>query len=108
MKEWTINHSPEEVMSLMQAAGVAAGVVETGEDMMEHDPQLQHRHFFQELDHPEIGKHRVRGHSFVLSKSPYEVRRSPLLGEHNEYLLKEILGMSDEEVAELVIEGVLE
>jgi len=44
----------------------------------------------------------------VLSKASYEPRRAPLLGEHNEYALKEILGMSDEEIAELVIEGVIE
>ncbi|MBA7623749.1 Formyl-CoA:oxalate CoA-transferase [subsurface metagenome] len=108
VEEWTINHSPEEVMSMMQTAGVAAGVVETGEDLLEHDPQLKHRHFFWELDHPEIGKYRARGPAFVLSKCPCELWRAPLLGEHNEYALKEILGMSDEEIAELVIEGVLE
>ncbi len=108
VEEWTINRSAEEVMSLMQAAGVAAGVVETGEDLLEHDPQLKHRHFFQELDHPEIGTHRARCPAFVLSKAPCELRRAPLLGEHSEYLLKETLGMSDEEIAELVIEGVVE
>ncbi len=108
VEEWTINRSPEEVMSLMQAAGVAAGVVQTGEDLLVRDPQLKHRHFFWEFDHPEIGKHRIGGLSFMLSKSPFEVRRAPLLGEHNEYLLKEILGMSDEEIVELVIEGVSE
>ena len=95
-------------MALMQAAGVAAGLVETGEDMMENDPQLKHRHFFRKLDHPEIGEHRIGGTSFLLSKAPYELRRAPVLGEHNEYALKEILGMSDDEVAELVIKGALE
>ncbi|MFC1978246.1 CoA transferase, partial [Chloroflexota bacterium] len=108
VEEWTIDYSAEEVMSMMQAAGVAAGVVETGEDLLEHDPQLRHRHFFWELDHPEIGKYRAAGPAFVLSKSPREVRRAPLLGEHSEYVLKELLGTSDEEIAELVIEGVLE
>ncbi len=108
VEEWTITHSAEEVMSLMQAAGVAAGVVETGEDLLEHDPQLKHRRFFQELDHPEIGKHYARGPAFVLSKCPCELQRAPLLGEHCEYVLKEILGMSDDEIAELVIEEVLE
>jgi len=44
----------------------------------------------------------------MLSKVPCELRRAPLLGEHNEYALKEILGMSDEEIAELVVEGVIE
>ena len=92
----------------MQAAGVADGLVATGEDLLEHDPQLKHRRFFQELDHPEIGKHYARGPAFVLSKCPCELQRAPLLGEHCEYVLKEILGMSDDEIAELVIEEVLE
>ena len=108
LEEWTINRPAEEVMHLMQAVGVAAGVLQNGEELMEHDPQLKHRHLFWELEHPEVGKYRARGTSFVLSKSPTELRRAPLLGEHNEYALKEILGMSDEEVAELVIEGVVE
>ena len=106
--QWTINRSAKEVMTMMQAAGVAAGVVQTGEDLHEHDPQLRHRRFFREFEHPQIGKCRVRGPSFVLSKSPYELRPAPLLGEHNEYALKELLGMSDEEIAELVIERVIE
>jgi crotonobetainyl-CoA:carnitine CoA-transferase CaiB-like acyl-CoA transferase len=105
---WTIDHSPEEVMSIMQAAGVGAGVLQTGEDLLEHDPQLRHRHFFWEFDHPETGKYRASGPCFVLSKSACELRRAPLLGEHNEYVLKEILRMSDEEIAELVVEGVIE
>jgi benzylsuccinate CoA-transferase BbsF subunit len=108
VEEWTINHPPEEVMNLMQAAGVAAGIVATGEDMLEYDPQLKHRHFFWELDHPEIGKYRAAGPAFVLSKSHREVRSAPLLGEHSEYVLKEILGIADDEIAELVMEGILE
>jgi len=105
---WTIGHTAEEVMTLMQAVGVAAGVVETGEDVLDRDPQLKHRHSFWELDHPEIGKYRAAGPSFLLSKSPYKIRRAPLLGEHNEYALKKVLGMSDEEIAELIMEGVVE
>ncbi len=109
VKEWTINHSAEEVMSMMQAAGVAAGVLETCEDIMEHDPHLRHRHYFREVDHPVVGKYRAHGNAFALSKIPTtEIRHAPLMGEHNEYALKELLGMSDDEIAELVIEGVLE
>ncbi len=107
VEEWTINHSPEEVMSMMQAAGVAAGVVQTNVDLVEHDPQLKHLHFYWELDHPEVGKHHVAAPAFVLSKSPCEVRRAPLLGEDNEYALKDILGLSDDEIAQLVIEEVI-
>ncbi len=108
VNEWTIDHTAEEVMGLMQAAGVAAGVVETTEDLIEHDPQLKHRHFHWKLEHPEIGDYVAPGPSFVLSKSPCELKRAPLLGEHNEYALKEILGMSDDEIAELVMDGVVE
>jgi benzylsuccinate CoA-transferase BbsF subunit len=105
---WTINYSAEEVMTLMQAGGIAAGVLQTGEDLMEHDHHLKDRHFYWELDHPEVGKYRAAGPPFKLSKVPCEVRRAPLLSEHNEYALKELLHMSDEEIAELVIEGVVE
>lgn len=103
-----MNYSAEEIMTKLQSAGVPAGVLQTAEDLMENDPQLKHRHFFWEVNHPEIGRHRIRGPSFVLSKSQYEVRRAPLLGEHNEYVFEEILGMSDDEIAELIIEGVIE
>ncbi len=108
VEEWTIKHSAEEVMTLMQAAGVAAGVLETGEDQLEHDPQFKHRHFFREVDHAKMGVHHPTASPFILSKSPCEVGKVPLLGEHNEYILTEILGYSDEEIAELVIEGAVE
>ncbi|MFC1864328.1 CaiB/BaiF CoA transferase family protein [Chloroflexota bacterium] len=108
VEEWTINHSAEEVMTMMQAVGVAAGVVQNGEDLLEHDPQLKHRHFYWEVEHPEVGSYRAPSHSSILSKSPCEVRRAPLMGEHTEYALKEILGMSDEEVADLVVEGAVD
>jgi benzylsuccinate CoA-transferase BbsF subunit len=105
---WTINHSAEEVMTMMQEGGVAAGILETGEDQLEHDPQTKHRNFFPELDHPKLGKHHAPASPFIMSKTPCELKRAPLLGEHNEYVLKEILGMSDEEIDELTISGALE
>jgi len=108
VEEWTTRHTAEEVMEMMQAAGVAAGVVQTGEDLLEKDPHLKHRRFFREVDHPEIGKHYARGPSFILSRCPWLPQRSPLLGEHNEYVLKKLLGMSDEDIAALTIEGVLD
>ena len=108
VEEWTVNYSAENVMARMQAAMISTGVLENAEDLLMHDPQLRHRHSFWELDHPEIGKHYVHGPSFVLSKSSYELRRAPLLGEHNQYALKEIIGMSDGEIADLVLEGVIE
>jgi benzylsuccinate CoA-transferase BbsF subunit len=105
--EWTIEHSPEEVVSLMQKAGVAAGVVQSGQDL-DNDPQLRHRHFYWELDHPEMGKFTYSGMPAMLSKTPYEIRRAPMLGEHNEYVCTELLGISDEEFSQLISDGVLE
>ena len=108
VETWTIGRTAEHVMALMQAAGVAAGVLKTVEDLIEHDPQLAHRHHYWKLDHPEIGEYVAWGPPFKLPKSPAKLRSAPLLGEANEYAMKEILGLSDEEIVELTIEEVLE
>jgi crotonobetainyl-CoA:carnitine CoA-transferase CaiB-like acyl-CoA transferase len=108
VEEWTINHTAEEVMTRLQAAGVAAGMLENGEDLQEHDPQLKHRHFYWKLHHPKQGEYHAPRPVFTVSKAPFEMRRAPMLGEHNEEVLKEVLGMSDREIAELEAEGVLE
>ncbi len=105
---WTVNRTDNEAMTVLQAAGVPAGVVETIEDILDHDPQLKHRQAFWELDHPETGMYRAPAPAFILEKTPCELTRGPLLGEHNEYALKEILGLSDNEVAELIVDGALE
>ena len=106
--EWTINFTAEEVMTLMQAAGVSAGVLETNEDL-HNDPQLKHRRHFWIMDHREIGPMAHDGEAFILSKTPYELRwAGPCLGEHNEYVYTEILGMSEKEFDELLVEGVFE
>ena len=105
---WTVNYPPEEVMSLMQAAGVPAGAVESGEDLVA-DPQLNHRGTHVILKHPEIGPHIYQAPPYRFSKTPHELTMpAPCLGQHNEYVLKEILGMSDDEVADLLISGALE
>ena len=107
VQEWTIKHTPEEVMGLMQAAGVAAGVVANAKDQAE-DPQLEHYHFFNEREHPETGKLSIyHGPLFKLSKTTYELGRPPLLGEHNDYVYTKLFGLSDEEFVQLIAEGVI-
>ncbi|MBW2061369.1 MAG: CoA transferase [Deltaproteobacteria bacterium] len=108
VQEWTINQSDEDVMMQLQAAGVGAGRIGTVEDQMENDPQLKYRDFYQEQDHPEIGKYRPPRQPCVLSKTPCQIRRAPLIGEHNEYALKEILGMTDHEIEDLVVEEIIQ
>ena len=108
VEKWTKYKTAEEVMSLMQNAGVSAGVVQTAQDI-HNDIQLKHYHFLWELEHREIGKHHYDGIPFILSKTPNEIKMAaPCLGEHNEYVYKEILGMSEEEYVDLLVEGVFE
>ena len=74
-------------------------------DKVENDPQLQARDFLQEIDHPELGRNQIEGVPLKLSRSPWELRRpSPLLGEHREYVYREVLGIGEAELAE---EGVI-
>jgi benzylsuccinate CoA-transferase BbsF subunit len=109
IEAWTVQRSAEEAMAALQNAGVAAGVVETGEDLLDHDPQFKHRHTFTELDHPDGGRYRTQaGPHFLLSKTPFDVKRAPRLGEHNEHVFKGILGLSDAEFAGLVKAGVID
>jgi len=106
--KWTSNFAAEEVMNRMQAVGVAAGVVETCEDMF-RDPQLQYRHHFWQLEHREIGKYPCNGPAFRLSKTPAELYRAgPCLGQDNEYVYTKILGMPHKEFVELLAEGAFE
>lgn len=107
IEDWTINHPAEEVMDLMQSAGVAAGVVQNGEDL-DKDPQLRSRNYYWELDHPVLGSFAYSGMPAKLSKTPYQMKRSPCFGEHNEYVYTKLLGISDEEFIQLLGEGVFE
>lgn len=109
VEKWTSTHTAEEVTSLLQAAGVPAGVVQNGQDLLDYDSQLQHRRHFRILDHPETGQHVTEVAPYRLSRSPGEPKwAAPCLGEHNNYVCTQILGMSDAEFIELVAEGILE
>lgn len=108
VERWTLERTPEQVMHELQAAGVPAGAVQRGEELLEHDPQLRHRGFWRELDHPVIGPHRVPQHAFRLSNAPCELRRSRLTGEDTDEVLREVLGMSDEQITELAIANILQ
>jgi len=108
VSEWTVQHSAEDVMKMLQAAGVPAGIVQTMEDVVDRDPHLKAREFLIPMKHPVIG---VFGHPnppFKLKGTPPRIRTSPCLGQHNECICTGLLGMSDEEFVELVREGVFD
>ena len=101
---WTATHPAEEVMALMQAGGVAAGVVETVEDQIEYDPQLKHRHAFWEIEPPDARKELGDTPDYRLS---LRIRQGPQLGADNDHVFKKVMGMSDAEIAELTKAGVI-
>lgn len=105
--EWTANFAAEEVVALMQTASISAGVVNKPQDLFE-DPQLKHRQYFQFMEHPVIERHAYHAPAYRLSETPFEAKMpAPCIGQHNEYVFKEILGMSDDEIADLLAEGVI-
>ena len=105
VESWTVQHAAEDVMNLLQAAGVAAGVAQTGEDLS-RDPQLQERGFFRRVpDH--------RGELRTIESAPYKLSRTPgsvakgapeFAGDMT-YVLRELLGMTDDEVEDCAING---
>jgi benzylsuccinate CoA-transferase BbsF subunit len=108
IEEWTIGHTPGEVMKLMQAGGVAAGAVLNTEGTFD-DPQLRLREAYVEVKHPEVGPYHAYNFGGLtrLSKVPYQAKMaSPCVAEHNEYVCIDLLGMSDEEFIQLMNEGV--
>ncbi len=108
ISEWTNGHSQEQVMAVMQAAGVPAGVMLTSGEGIVNNPQAKHRQTFRWLNHKEIGTMLYNSPSYHLSKTPAHIwKAAPCLGEDNEYVYKEILGYSDDEIADLLVEGVI-
>jgi crotonobetainyl-CoA:carnitine CoA-transferase CaiB-like acyl-CoA transferase len=108
IEQWTMQHEAEEVMKLLQQAGVAAGVVQNAKDLYD-DIHLKERECFWVADHKELGKFSFLGQPSILSKTEAKFdHAAPCLGEHTEYICREILGMSKEEYDECLVEGIFE
>lgn len=106
--EWTQGKTPEEAMKLLQKRGVAAGVVETMEDLMVFDEQVQARKYFITMDHPQ-GEMVCENTTIGLSDTPGKVRHAgPTMGQDNEYVYKEILNMPEEERNQCYVDGVFD
>lgn len=106
VQAWTSSRSAEEVMHGLQTAGVPAGVVYRCSELYD-DPQLLHRGYFVELDHAAMGRTKYDGLQFHLSRTPAELRPAPLMGQHHDYVLKGLLGLSDTDVERLVETNVI-
>ncbi len=108
VEQWTVNRTAEEVMTLLQEAGVSAGMLEKAEDL-HRDPQLAARHHFWTLRHEEIGDSTYDGMGSILSETPAELNKAaPVLGQDNLQVYTQILGLSEEEFIDLMQQGVFE
>lgn len=106
VSDWTLNHTREQAEALLQSAGVPATVVAKPKDIY-GDLQLKHRRYWVPLDHPAMGEQMYDMQScFILSKTPRQIKSPPpCLGEHNEYVFKELLKMDEDEIAEHIADG---
>lgn len=98
---WTQERTAEEAMETLQQAGVAAYPALNGREMLA-DPQVEARGTYVEHEHPEIGVRRHLGIPWKMSHTPCEVwRHAPTFGQDNDYVLMDVLGLSQAEVKEL-------
>jgi len=105
--EWTKGFTAEQAMAILQGTGIAAGVVQTGQDLLS-DPHLKQREHFRILNHPVIGPQSYHAPAYRLSQTPCALTRpAPCVGEHNLYVYKEILGFSEDEIADMLVNGVV-
>ncbi len=108
VESWTMGLSPEEVMERLQAVGVPAGVVQSGPDLAS-DPHLRERGFFRSVPDARGEPRVIESAPYKLSRTPGGARRAaPEFGEHQDYVLRDILGMSDDELADAAIAGAFE
>ena len=108
LDEWVKDYSRDELLERAQLLRLPYASVRSPENLFD-DEQLLARGYFQEVEHPELGRtFRYPGAPYLFNDSPWRVtRRPPLLGEHTGEILGGELGMSAEELAALAAEGVI-
>jgi len=105
--EWTKDYDAHDLMERFQREGVAASPSYDSENLFK-DPHLQERGVFHHVDHPHLEKDWVVSPPWRLSETPASVRRhAPSLGEDNEYIFCDLLGMSKAEIKDLEKEKVV-
>ncbi len=105
---WTQSQEARALMDALQRAGVPAGVVQSGKDVVEEDPQLRARGYYEKVRHPVTGEHLYDTRSAILSKTPGRIQgHAPLLGQDNDVVYQHLLGLSEDQVNEYILNGAL-
>ena len=95
ISSWTEQRDAIETMHALQGAGVPAGAVHRSIDML-NDPHLRERDFFVTLDEKDVGRKTYPGQAIITEGLPKQNWRASVpLGEHNEFVLCDLLGLSD-------------
>jgi benzylsuccinate CoA-transferase BbsF subunit len=105
IERWTRQREPREAVEILQRAGVAAMVVHTGASIGS-DPHVRERGVFETVVHPKIGERQVVRPPWGLEGVGVD-RPAPMIGEHTEYVLQEILGLSRDEIDRLEEAGAI-
>jgi benzylsuccinate CoA-transferase BbsF subunit len=103
--DWTATQDDQELARLLQAHGICAGAVLTAADLV-NDPHLKQRGFLQELERAG-GTRAFAGRPFRIPGLSMAIRHVAGMGEHNEVVLREVAGLSQEEILALAEDGVI-
>ena len=104
IEEWTKTKTKFEVMEICNEVDIPVGPILSMKEIAE-EKSLRDTGTVVEVDHPGRGKYLTVGNPVKMSDSPCEVKRSPLLGEHTDEVLKKELGYSEKEIAEIKLSG---
>jgi formyl-CoA transferase len=106
IEAWTMTKTKFEVMEICNQHDIPVGPILSMKEIAE-DQSLRKTGTVVEVDHPTRGKYLTVGNPVKMSDSITEVKRSPLLGEHTEEILKDVLGYSDKDIAEIKTSGAI-
>ncbi|MGE3628083.1 MAG: formyl-CoA transferase, partial [Hyphomicrobiales bacterium] len=100
IEQWTMTKTKFEVMALCNPLDIPCGPILSMKEIAE-EPSLRKTGTIVEVDHPTRGKYLTVGNPIKLSDSPTDVTRSPLLGEHTDEVLREVLGLDKSAIKKL-------
>ena len=104
---WTIQRTKFEAMESLQRVGIAAGAVLDSADVY-NDKSAKERSFLQKIEEPDAGTRTLTGRMWRLAETKVSSRaHAPTLGEHNDYVLRDLIGLSSDEIAALEREGII-